>query len=247
MKQIILVALIVSIAITGCNNKLNEKGDLAYWNGFDFGQNLTYEEKYEHMGDSGEYLNAAESAKLTFDIVRDNGNIPEYSDDTEYKMIFVDIKDIESEECYVYVLDIDEPTGTKGAAYAFAYQSGNIYMEGYGSQWVMIINAKNEFDMDIANWLGEYINEAENKSLIIGHVDINQEGISYFNFLISTMDGDEFEGTAAISEEKNIAEYMDLEFVLSDDNESVIINMIESRKDKAEREMFVDIYYRSEN
>ncbi|MDR1558210.1 MAG: hypothetical protein LBS84_00685 [Clostridiales bacterium] len=112
-------------------------GDLPYWNGFDFGPNLSYSEEYEIQGDPGEYLNAAEAAKLTFDTMKANGNIPEYSDGLEYEMVLVDLADIEGEECYVYRLDVGEPSGTIGAAYAYAYQSGNIYMQGYGGQWVM--------------------------------------------------------------------------------------------------------------
>lgn len=68
--------------------------------------------------------------------MRDHGNIPEYSDETQYTMTLVDLVDIEGEECYLYRLDPDEPTGTIGAAYAYAYQSGNIYMQGQGGQWV---------------------------------------------------------------------------------------------------------------
>jgi hypothetical protein len=111
-------------------------GDLPYWNGFDFGLNLTYAEEYELQGDPGEYMNPAEAAKLTFDDVKHDGYIPEYSDKTEYKIVLVDLADIEGEECYIYRLDVDEPTGTIGAAYAFAYQSGIIYMQGQGGQWV---------------------------------------------------------------------------------------------------------------
>jgi hypothetical protein len=36
------------------------------------------------------------------------------------------------------VKEVDEPTGTVGAAYAYAYQSGNIHMQGYGGQFVSI-------------------------------------------------------------------------------------------------------------
>lgn len=116
-----------------------EVDDLPYWNGMDFGPNLEYYEEYQLQGDPGEYLNAAEGAKLTFDIMRENGNIPgEYSDDTHYTMVLIGLEEIESEECYIYRLEVDEPTGTIGAAYAYAYQSGNIYMQGYGSQWVII-------------------------------------------------------------------------------------------------------------
>lgn len=102
----------------------------------DSGSNLGYAEEYTIQGDLGDYLNASEAAKLTFDTMRDHGNIPEYSDETQYTMTLVDLVDIEGEECYLYRLDPDEPTGTIGAAYAYAYQSGNIYMQGQGGQWV---------------------------------------------------------------------------------------------------------------
>lgn len=105
----------------------------------DLPPNLTYSEEYTLEGDSGDYANAAEAAKLVFDYCKENEHIPAYSDETLYTMVLVDLADIEDEECYVYRLDIDEPTGTLGAAYAYAYQSGNIYMQGYGGQWVPLL------------------------------------------------------------------------------------------------------------
>ena len=114
--------------------------DLPPWNGFDFGRNLEYREEHTLQGDPGEYLSTFEAAKVTFDTAKENGNIPDYSDSTEYTMVLVGIEDIEGEERYLYRLDIDEPTGTVGAAYAYAYQSGKIYMEGYGGQFVLILN-----------------------------------------------------------------------------------------------------------
>jgi hypothetical protein len=112
---------------------------LPYWSGFDFGPNLEYAEEYAAESDPGDYKNAAE---VTFDTARDNENIPEYSDGTSYTMTLIEIDSIDDKECYVYRLDIDEPTGTLGAGYAYAYESGNIYMQGYGGQYVLIGNAK---------------------------------------------------------------------------------------------------------
>ena len=110
-------------------------GDIPYWNGLDFGPNLAYAEEAAIDSASGEYLNPAEGAILTFNTMWDQGNIPEYSDDTDYTMVFVEMMDVDGEECYVYRLDISG-SDTLGAAYAYAYESGNIYMEGYGGQWV---------------------------------------------------------------------------------------------------------------
>ena len=114
--------------------------DLPPWNGFDFGRNLEYREEHTLQGDPGEYLSTFEAAKVTFDTAKENGNIPDYSDSTEYSMVLVDLEDIEGEECYLYRLDVDEPSGTVGAAYAYAYQSGNIYMQGHGGRFVLILN-----------------------------------------------------------------------------------------------------------
>lgn len=114
--------------------------DLPYWNGINFGPNVEYGEEYTLGVDRGDYPNAAEGAKLTFDAVREGGNVPDYSDGTKYTIVLVGLEDIEGEECYVYRLDPDEPTGTAGAAYAYAYKSGNVYMQGQGSQWVIVHN-----------------------------------------------------------------------------------------------------------
>ena len=108
--------------------------ELSYWNGFDFGPNLSYAEEYEISGDPGEYMNAAEAAKQTFDSVKLGGNIPGYSDNEQYTMTLSELADINGEECYVYRCD----GGSFAAAFAFAYQSGVIYMQGQGGQWVLL-------------------------------------------------------------------------------------------------------------
>ena len=122
----------------------SDSDDLPYWNGLDFGPNLEYDEEFIIQGDPGEYLNAAEAAKLTFEAMRDNGFIPEHdkntryytpTEDVQYTMTLVDLIDILGEECYVYRLIVDDPNGELGTAFAFAYQSGNIY-QGYGSEWL---------------------------------------------------------------------------------------------------------------
>lgn len=117
-----------------------EKGDedLAYWNGFDFGENLTYNEEYKMQADPGDYMNCAEAAKLVFDEVKANGNIPGYSDNTEYKMTLIDLMNISGEQCHVYRCD----GGDFSAAFAYAYQSGSIYMQGHGGEWVKILDYK---------------------------------------------------------------------------------------------------------
>lgn len=111
-------------------------GDLAYWNGLDFGQNLAYDEEYEIQGDPGEYMNPAECAKVVFDEVKSNGNIDGYSDSTEYKMTLVDLMDINGEECHVYRCE----GGSFAAGFAYAYQSGGIYMQGQGGAWVKLLD-----------------------------------------------------------------------------------------------------------
>jgi hypothetical protein len=110
---------------------------LAYWNGFDFGPNLSYAEEYEYQSDPGAYMNPAEAAKLTFDDVKNNGYIPGYSDKVEYTMTLVDLAEIDGKECYVYRCDTE--SGDFSAGFAFPYQSGTIYMQGQGGQWVPLI------------------------------------------------------------------------------------------------------------
>ena len=145
-KQRVLTAIfsiiIIAGMLSGCQTTNQESGgdEPPWWDGFDFGPNLAYSEEYQIASDSGEHLNAAEAAKLTFDTMRDKGFIPEYSDDAQYMMVLVDLTEIEGEECYIYRLDIDDEhnnDGTLGAAYAYARRSGNIYIEGQMSQWVI--------------------------------------------------------------------------------------------------------------
>jgi hypothetical protein len=114
-----------------------DNGDgLAYWNGFDFGPNLSYSEEYESQGDPGDYLNAAEAAKLTFNNAKDTGYIPGYSDSVEYTMTLVDIADIDGDEFYVYRCDVDDALAV---VFAYAYKIGDIYMQIEGGEWVPII------------------------------------------------------------------------------------------------------------
>jgi hypothetical protein len=105
--------------------------DPAYWDGFDFGQNLSYAEEYVIQSDPGDYMSAAEAAKLTFDSAKLNDYIPGYSDDTEYTMTLIDLADIDGEECYVYRCEGSDFT----AELACAYQIDDIYMQDQSGQW----------------------------------------------------------------------------------------------------------------
>ncbi len=89
-----------------------------------------------------------------------------------------------------------------------------------------------------ASWWGFYLNESDNKSLNIS----NFNGSS-FSFQLNAIDGDTFEGSAAV--DGNVAEYMDLVFVYNGDEISVTLS--EQRDDSYEREIFVDLYYRTYN
>jgi hypothetical protein len=148
IKTILTVfsVMILALSLASCKSASEPAAadaDLAYWDGFDFGPNLAYAEEYASQSDSGEYMNAAEAAKLTFDDVRDTGHIPGYSDSVEYTMTLVDIADIDGDECYVYRCDGEDGFA---AGFAYAYQIGDIYMQGQGGQWVPIIWGDGGYD-----------------------------------------------------------------------------------------------------
>ena len=134
---------------------LSDDNSVPYWNGMDFGTNLKYFEEYQLDADAGDNLNAAEAAKVTFDTMKNGGNIPDYSDDTEYTMTFIDLMNIDNEECYVYRLDIGN-SDTLGASYAYAYQSGNIYMQGMSGTWIIPESDESEDNAHITFMTQEY-------------------------------------------------------------------------------------------
>ena len=109
--------------------------NLDYWNGFDFGPNLSYAEEYELQGDPGDYLNAAEAAKLTFDYAYESGYIPEYGDGADYMMTLVDLWDVYGDERYVYRCE----RGDFAVAFAYSYQSDLIFMlRGPDEDWELL-------------------------------------------------------------------------------------------------------------
>jgi len=128
-----------AITTTDSNDVTLNDDEIPYWDGMDFGPNVSYDEETTLLADPGEYQTPAEAARDTFERVRDNKYIPEYSDDTEYTMVFLGLEECGGEECYVYRLEIDEPTGTLGAAYAYAYQSKNIYIKVDDGEFVFIL------------------------------------------------------------------------------------------------------------
>ena len=98
-------------------------------------------------------------------------------------------------------------------------------------------NAFQDGDYD---WWGSYLNEQENKVLNINNFD----GQSFaFSFIV--FNGDPFEGVAVV--EDNLAYYMDLQFDIAESSEYIIVSLFENRGDSAEREEFVDVYYRNNN
>lgn len=159
-------------------------GDIPYWDGLDFGPNLSYAEEYEIQGDPGEYMNAAEAAKLTFEAAKLGGHIPGYNGSVAYTMTLTDLADVNGEECYVYRCG----GGAFGAGFAYAYQSGGIYMQGYGGQWVPL-DAGSTDPADV-NWWGEY----NSVNYVLGITNYN--GTS-FHFTIDDVDSD-VSGVAAL-------------------------------------------------
>ncbi|MDR1642977.1 MAG: hypothetical protein LBT59_25070 [Clostridiales bacterium] len=215
-------------------------GELPYWNGLDFGPYLSYDEKFEIEGDPGEYLDAAQSAMVTFYAAQANGNLPEYSEDTQYLMTLVDLRDIQGEECYIYTLDLDDPEGVLGAAYGYAYQSGRIYMEGYGSEFVLIIDA-DQGDGDNAFWEGDYLWDGSYRDETSGRKVLNISDFDgttlEFSFIVNN--GDAFEGTASVSE--NLAQCEGLVFDIAESCEFIIVSTDGSQ----EMAQFEEVYYRN--
>jgi hypothetical protein len=106
--------------------------DILYWDGLDFGSNLTYAEEYEWQGDPDEHRDAAESAKLMFDDLKRCGYISG-SGNMPYTMTLIDIEDIDGNECYVYRCE-----NRQDFIALFAYRSGGTYMQARGGEWVQL-------------------------------------------------------------------------------------------------------------
>ncbi len=113
-----------------------EPDALVDWNGLDFGPNLSYAEEYNSAADPGEYLSAAEAAKLSFGLAKAQGAIPGYSDDNEYTMTLVDLAAVEGEECYIYRCDGDMVS----AQFAYALESGLLYTQNQGGAWLPLLD-----------------------------------------------------------------------------------------------------------
>ena len=126
--------------------------DTTYWDGFDFGPNLSYAEEYETLSDFGDNLNAAEAASITFVGIKKSGIIASYSEDIEYTMTLVDIADIEDEEAYIYRCD----GGDYAGGFAYTYQNGDIYVQGQSGLWVTLARSNEFVDPADVNWWGEY-------------------------------------------------------------------------------------------
>ena len=98
------------------------------------------------------------------------------------------------------------------------------------------------------NWSGTFRNSSDNKTLNIGNYGNNDLGVGNFSFFFSEMGGQEFDGVAAAEDENpRTAEYMDLRFVLSHNDDSVAVTMADRLSDADEREIFVDVYSRTDN
>jgi hypothetical protein len=139
---ILISALILAMSLSACDGEKPadsqtadsqtseselSKQETFYWENINFGQNLSYGQEYTITGDSGDYVNAAESAKLTFDCLKENAGIPGYSDTLQYKLTLTDIGNINGDECYVYRLDLLGDTVETIASYAYCYQSELVY------------------------------------------------------------------------------------------------------------------------
>jgi|GEM_PF-2529693 len=113
----------------------------------------------------------------------------------------------------------------------------------YGSHYYVSQNAKNQNDTEPADWWGIYKNADETKTLSISNFNTNPEGIYYFNFVITTTDGITFDGTATV--DGYSGQYMDMTFAMGIGENDVTIWIDEPQTDSADREIFVDTYFRT--
>ncbi|MDR0620661.1 MAG: hypothetical protein LBJ61_02095 [Deltaproteobacteria bacterium] len=98
------------------------------------------------------------------------------------------------------------------------------------------------------NWSGAFHNASDNKVLNIGNYDINPEGIGNFAFFLSAMEDQEFDGVAALDgNDSRTADYMDLRFTLSPDDNSITVTIVNPQNDSATRVVFADTYTRTDN
>ena len=108
---------------------------------------------------------------------------------------------------------------------------------------VISCGAKDETGDDVDySWWGSYINEQENKTISIS----NYTGTTLL-FTITTMAGESIDGAAPVSGDHKTAEYMDLIFSISEDSDTITVSIPERRSDSASRDIFKDVYSRTEN
>ncbi|MDR1764643.1 MAG: hypothetical protein LBR77_00810 [Lachnospiraceae bacterium] len=102
---------------------------------------LKYRNEIEAYSDPDGYPDAERCSVYTYEAARDHGYIPDYDSRTQYAMELYDLCALAEgeEECYLYRLVIDEPKVTYVGAYAYAYQSGNIYMEDEYGDFILIL------------------------------------------------------------------------------------------------------------
>ncbi|MDR0549159.1 MAG: hypothetical protein LBI10_07100 [Deltaproteobacteria bacterium] len=96
------------------------------------------------------------------------------------------------------------------------------------------------------NWWGAYNNQ-KNIKLGIGNYNNNQSGEFSFSFFFEGVNGEEFDGTAAVNDDQKTAEYMDLVFTISDDSQNIVVTQPNPAADGSERQIFLGAYTRSED
>lgn len=141
--------------------------DLPYWNGMDFGPNLTYSEEYKLQADPGDYMNPAQGAQMVWAYVLEFGGLPAYSDDLDYQIVLVDLRDVKGAECYVYRIDSLDSGQTLGQ-WAYDYQSSiNVYKLDEGGSATRLDSS----------WTGIYQGESH-------VIEISEETSTGFYFMV---------------------------------------------------------------
>ncbi len=170
------IVLLLALALVACGGdtiEKNEETEIVLSENIGLVPNLIFTEEYEPQGDPGEYKSAAEAANVTFNSAKLGGHITDYNCSVEYTMTLIDLTDIKGEECYVYRCG----GGDFSAGFAYAYQCDNIYMQGYGGQWVLLdVDSTASTDPADVNWWGEY----NSINYVLGIANYNGKSF-YFN------------------------------------------------------------------
>jgi hypothetical protein len=216
------------------------------------GDNIFYYDFCELQSGADEGLTPKQGAELLiYDVLAGTGVLDHISPAAPNNCVYIAFDDYGIDHYYYTIATGIVPDDLIGNFYEADYQYrvfveyatgvAGLYEDGLDEDGDEQADGDNAFWEGDYLWNGSYLSE-ESQHRVMNIINFNGDS---FEFSFVADNGDAYSGVAGVID--NLAHFRDLTFDIAESCDFIIVSLDDSLPDRADREQFVDVYYRNSN